>query len=68
MNTFRSNMKYKDLYKILKNLFSPRDKKLFGLMILVQVLLGFLDLAAVILIGLVALTWGEWVSKWKNAT
>ncbi len=53
MNTFRSNMKYKDLYKILKNLFSPRDKKLFGLMILVQVLLGFLDLAAIILIGLV---------------
>jgi ABC-type multidrug transport system fused ATPase/permease subunit len=46
-------MKYKDLYKILKNLFSPRDKKLFGLMILVQVLLGFLDLAAIILIGLV---------------
>jgi ABC-type multidrug transport system fused ATPase/permease subunit len=53
VNTFRSNLKYKDLYKLLKNLFSPRDKKLFGLMILVQVFLGFLDLAAVILIGLV---------------
>jgi ABC-type multidrug transport system fused ATPase/permease subunit len=48
-----SNFKYKDLYKVLIKLFSPRDKKLFGIMILVQVLLGFLDLVSVILIGLV---------------
>ena len=48
-----SKFKYKDLYKLLINLFSPRDKKLFGIMILVQVLLGFLDLVSVILIGLV---------------
>ena len=45
--------KYKDLYKILATLFSPRDKKLFGVMIFVQVILGFLDLVSVILIGLV---------------
>jgi ABC-type multidrug transport system fused ATPase/permease subunit len=53
MITNRRDFKYKYLYKVLVNLFSPRDKKLFGVMILVQVLLGFLDLISVILIGLV---------------
>ena len=53
MTKIGSNFKYKDLYKVLIKLFSPRDKKLFGIMILVQVLLGFLDLVSVILIGLV---------------
>ena len=53
MITNRRDFKYKYLYNVLINLFSPRDKKLFGLMILVQVLLGFLDLVSVIFIGLV---------------
>ena len=53
MITGRSKLKYRDLYRILTTLFSPRDKKLFGIMVLAQVLLGFLDLIAVILIGLV---------------
>jgi ABC-type multidrug transport system fused ATPase/permease subunit len=53
MNPITQKFKYRDLYKILQDLFSPRDKKLFGFIILVQILLGFLDLISVVLVGLI---------------
>ncbi len=53
MKSRTDNFKYRELYKLLAHLFSPRDKKLFVIMILAQILLGFLDLLSVVFIGII---------------